>query len=49
MKLSQKLLMDVLSLLTPSPGSSGISMSSETLGRDLEYRCSIDMVPDVRS
>ena len=31
------------------PGPSGMSMSSSTPGRDLEYRWSLDMVPDVRS
>ena len=49
MKLSQKLQMDVSSYLAPSPGPSGMSMSSKTPGRDLEDRGSLDMVPDVRS
>ena len=49
MKLSQKLLIDVSSHLTPSPGPSGMSVSSKTPGRDLEDRWRLDMVPDVRS
>jgi len=49
MKLSQTLLMDVPSHLTPSPGPSGMSMSSKTPGRDLEDRWSLDMVPAARS
>ena len=35
--------------LTPSPGPSGMSMSSKTPGKDLEDRWSLDMVPDFRS
>ena len=38
---------DASSYLTPSPGSSGTSMSSKTPGRDLEDRLSQDSVPDV--
>ena len=46
MKLSVKLLMDIMSTLTPSPVQSRISMSSKTPGRDLEERCSLDEVLD---
>ena len=48
MKLSQRLLMDVPSHLTPSWGLSGMSMSSQTPGGDLEDMWSLDMIPDVR-
>ena len=37
MKLSQKLQMDVLSNLTPSPGSSKIFMFLKTPGKDIDY------------
>ena len=49
MKLSVKLLMDIMSTLTPSPVSSRTSTSSKTPGRDLKDRWSLDEVPDVRS
>ena len=49
MKLSQTLMMDVPSNLTPSPGPPGMSMSSETPGRDLEDRLSLNILPKVRS
>ena len=49
MKLSQKLLKDDPYHLTPPPGSSGTSMSSKSLGRDLEDRCNIDKVSDAGS
>ena len=48
-KLLQKLPKDAFSYLTPSPGSSGTSMSSKTPGRDLEDRWSLDWVSDVHS
>ena len=48
MKLSGKLLYDVLIHLRPSPGASGTSMSSKTPGRDLEDRWSLDRLPDVQ-
>ena len=47
MKLSQTLLMDVPSHLTPYPGPYGTSMSSLTPGRDKEDRKSLDMVADI--
>jgi len=34
---------------SPSPGQSGISMSSWNLGRDMEDRKSLEMVADIRS
>ena len=49
MKLSVKLPVDVPNILTPSPPRSGPSMSSKTLGRDLEDRLSLDKVPEVGS
>ena len=49
MKLSVKLLMDIMSTLTPSPAPSRQSMSSKTPGRDLKDRWSLDVVPDVES
>ena len=48
-KLSQKLLKDVLSNLILSPGSSTMSMSSQTPGKDLEDRSTLDMVPDFKN
>ena len=49
MKLSGKLLLDVLFHLRPSPGTSGTSMSSKTPGTDLDDRWSLDWVSDVQS
>ena len=52
MKLSVKLLLDIMSTLTvliPSPTPSRTSVSSKTLGRDLEDMLSLDEVPDVGS
>ena len=49
MQLSQKLPMDAPSYMTPSPCSSGSSMSSKTPGRDLVDMWSLDRVPDVQS
>ena len=48
-KLSVKLLMDIMSTLTPSPAPSRTTTSSKTQGRDLEDRKSLDEVPDVGS
>ena len=48
MKKSQKLPKNAPSDLTPSPISSGTSMSSITPGRDLENRWSLDWVHDVQ-
>ena len=47
MKLSQKLLKYDPYHMTPPPGSSGISTSSKTPGRDLEDRWSLDRVSAV--
>ena len=49
MKLSQKLLKDDPYHLTPTPGSSGTSMSTKTPIRDLGDSWSLDRVFDVRS
>ena len=49
MKLSQKLLKGDPYHLTLPPGSSGTSMSSMTLGRDLKDRWRLDKVSDVGS
>ena len=49
MKISQKLPKNATSYLTPSPGSSGTSMSSKAPGRDLEEMWSLDWLPDVHS
>ena len=49
MKISQKLPNNAPTFMTPSPGSSGTSMSSKIPARDLEDRWSLDRVPDVRS
>jgi len=49
MKLSETLVMNVPSHLIPSQGQSGISMSSQNLGRDMEDWKSLDMVDDIRS
>ena len=49
MKLTVKLLMDIMSSLIPSPTPSRTSLSSKTQGRDLEDRWSLDKLPDVGS
>ena len=49
MKLSGKLLYDVLFDLRPSPGASGTSISTKTPGRDLEDRWSLDKLLEVQN
>ena len=49
MKLSLKVQMDSPFAMTPSPGSSGTSLSSKTPGSDLEDRRSLDTVSDYGS
>ena len=49
MKLSGKLPMDIMNILTPSLAPSRTSMSSMTPGRNLDDRWSLDEVPDVGS
>ena len=46
MKLSQKLLKDDPYHLTPTPGLTGITISSKTPGGDQEDMLSLDRVPD---
>ena len=48
-KLSEKLPKYIMSILAPSPATSSTSLSSKTLGRDLEDMSSLDEVPDVGS
>ena len=47
MKLLVKLLMDIMSALTPSPAPSRITRSSKTPGGDLDDAWSLDEVLDV--
>ena len=49
MKLSQKVEMDSPFRMTPSPGSSGASLSSKTPGSVLEDRSSLDTVSEYGS
>ena len=49
MKLSVKLLMDIMSTLTQSPAPPRTSMSSKSPGEGLEDRWSLDKMPDVES
>ena len=49
MKLSENLHKYIMSILAPSPATSSTSLSSKTLGRDLEDMWSLDEVPDVGS
>ena len=48
-KLSEKLPKYIMRILAPSPATSSTSLSSKTLGRDLEDMSSLDEVPDVGS
>ena len=49
MKVPVMFLMDIISTMPPSPAQSRTSMSSKTIGRDLEVRWSLDEVLDVGS
>ena len=49
MKLLEKLPGYITNILATSPATSSTSLSSKTLGRDLEDMSSLDEVPDVGS
>ena len=48
MKLSEKLPRDIMSIMTPSPAPSRLCILQDSR-KELEYRLSLDEVPDVGS